>query len=342
MKKYKFLPALVAAALFLAVVYLTFLYYESDMSDEAIMVRVRPGDSFSDIQEELYERGVLKHPAIFRWAAYLQRKEGRVRVGEYRFMKGESAAAILARLTGGAVEYRKIVIPEGLMLTEIAAVTAEETGIDSALFVDLATDGEMVDSLGFSAGNLEGYLFPDTYLASWPFSARGLIAQMVRRFREVYAEEAEAAADSAGMTRRETVTLASIIQAEARGTEEMPKISAVYHNRLDRGMRLEADPTVAYALGGVRRRLWFKDLRVDSPYNTYRYSGLPPGPICSPGREALRAAVYPEPGFEAYYFVADGTGGHIFSRTLRQHNRAKRMIRSGPGPAESGTEDRYE
>ncbi|MBD3179970.1 MAG: endolytic transglycosylase MltG [Candidatus Latescibacteria bacterium] len=329
MKFYRAIIIFLVSGLFLFSAYIALLYYESGKGETPVLVKVRPGDSFADIKSRLERKGVLEHPDIFRWAAYLMNKERKIRVGEYRFAGSESVSSILAKLTGGVVEYRKVVIPEGLLLTEIASVVARETGIDSVRFMKLASNRTFIDSLGFDTKTLEGYLFPDTYLVTWPFIGRGIIGQMAQRFRDVYAREASAAADSADMTRREVVTLASIIQAEARGTEEMPKISAVYHNRLGKGMRLEADPTVAYALGGVRRKLWYKDLEVDSPYNTYRYRGLPPGPICSPGREALSAAVRPEPGFDAYYFVADGTGGHVFSRTLSQHNRARRKIKRG-------------
>ena len=329
MKNYRVVLIIAVSLLILFSIYISLLYYGMSTSGRSVLVRVSPGDSFTDIKRQLESKGLLDHPAVFRWAAYLMGKEGKIKVGEYRFDGSESISSILAILTSGEVDYRKLVIPEGLMLTEIASITALKTGIDSVRFVQLASDGGLIDSLGFRGETLEGYLFPDTYLATWPFTPRGLILQMVRRFSDVYALEAADAADSAGMSRREVVTLASIIQAEAGHDDEMRKISAVYHNRLNKGMRLEADPTVAYALGGIRRKLWYKDLRVDSPYNTYRYRGLPPGPICSPGSKALSAAVRPEPGFEAYYFVADGSGGHIFSRTLRQHNRAKREVKNG-------------
>lgn len=342
MKRYQIILILLAGLLFIFSICITLMYYEKGAGEETLLVRVSPGDSFSDVKSRLERGGVLKHPEVFRWAAYLMRKEGSLKVGEYRFRKQESVASVLEKLTGGRVEYRRIVIPEGLILTEIASIAAEKTGIDSTRFMNLSSNGAFIDSLGFRVPTLEGYLFPDTYLATWPLAPRSLILQMVERFRDVYSQEAEEAADSAGLSRREVVTLASIIQAEAKATGEMPRISAVYHNRLERGMKLEADPTVAYALGGVRRRLWYKDLRVDSPYNTYKYRGLPPGPICSPGREALSAAVNPEPDFAALYFVADGTGGHIFSETIREHNRARRIIRRGDIPENNATEDKSE
>jgi len=134
-----------------------------------------------------------------------------------------------------------------------------------------------------------------------------------------------------GMTPHEVLTLASIVEAEARVSDERPVIAAVYTNRLRRGMRLEADPTVAYAMGGYKGRLLYADLEIDSPYNTYRNKGLPPGPICSPGEASIRAALYPDPDTDALYFVARGDGSHIFTRTLREHQAAVRKVRSQRG-----------
>jgi UPF0755 protein len=155
------------------------------------------------------------------------------------------------------------------------------------------------------------------------------VEMMVSRCIDVYDECCRAAADSAGMSRRDVMTLASIIEAEARLPQERALVSAVYHNRLERRMKLQADPTVAYAMGGYRGKLLYNDLHIDSPYNTYVHAGLPPGPICNPGRASIEAALHPEPGCRALYFVAKGDGGHIFSVTLKEHRTAVRRIRNG-------------
>ncbi|MGM0484453.1 MAG: endolytic transglycosylase MltG, partial [Candidatus Krumholzibacteriota bacterium] len=230
MKSYKAVLISAISLLILFSIYIALLYYESGTADRSVLVRVSPGDSFADIQGQLESRGLLDHPAVFRWSAFLMGREGEIKVGEYSFDGSESVSAILEKLTSGAVDYRRVVIPEGLMLTEIASVAALKTGIDSVRFVELASDSGLIDSLGFRGETLEGYLFPDTYLVTWPFNPRGLILRMVRRFGDVYVQEAADAADSAGMSRREVVTLASIIQAEAGYEGEMRKISAVYHN----------------------------------------------------------------------------------------------------------------
>jgi UPF0755 protein len=227
-----------------------------------------------------------------------------------------------------------VAVPEGLYLKEIASLLQKKAVVDSAAFMETATDSQFVTGLGILEPSLEGYLFPDTYLFNWPITPEEVARRMVYRFREIYGIYVAADADSIGMHKSHVVTLASIIQAEAVYDSEMPRISAVYHNRLEAGMRLEADPTVAYALGGVRRRLWLKDLRIKSPYNTYRNRGLPPGAICSPGQAALEAAVRPLKESGEYYFVADGTGRHHFSRTYNEHLQAKHRIRYGAVPPE--------
>ena len=331
MKKSKLVLAGVIIVIIFASFYIALLYLASEKESEGreVVVRIHPGTTFHGIQILLEEKGILKHSTIFRWAAYLTREENNIKAGEYLFKSGESVAAILERLSRGLVEYKRIVIPEGFMVSDIALLLYREIGIDSVAFEKIVRDNLFIEELGFKADFLEGYLFPDTYLISWPYSARDIVRQMAARFKDVYSEEIADSADSLLFTRHELVTLSSIIQAEAVLESEMPRISAVYHNRLKKGMRLEADPTVAYALGGVRRRLWYNDLKVKSPYNTYLYKGLPPGPVCSPGRTALKAAAYPAKGCEDYYFVADGSGRHIFSRTHSEHSRAKKRVKSG-------------
>jgi UPF0755 protein len=328
--------AIIAAALFLAGLHFSVLYYKDggDLDSPRTEVRVAPGMTFRQVQDNLVEKGILTNPSLFRWAAYLTRREDDVQTGRYLFRYGESISCILRKLTHGEVEYTRVVVPEGLYLKEIASLLQEKAVVDSAAFIDTATDSQFITELGILEPSLEGYLFPDTYLFDWPIEPEDVARRMVYRFREIYSMYIATDADLIDLHRTHVVTLASIIQAEAVYDSEMPRISAVYHNRLRAGMRLEADPTVAYALGGVRRRLWLKDLKVKSPYNTYRVKGLPPGAICSPGRAALEAAVRPLSDSNEYYFVADGTGRHHFSRTYNEHLKAKHRIKYGPVPPE--------
>jgi UPF0755 protein len=334
MKHVSVTAALIAAVLFLAAIHFSWLYYrDTGSSDSArVEVKIPSGMTFQQVSDLLVERGILTNPGVFRWAAWLTRREDDIKTGRYLFRYGESVQKILRKLVNGEIEYWRVVIPEGLNLSEIAGVVQRQAEIDSAAFDSLGHDPRFVADLGIPAPTLEGYLFPDTYLFAWPVTPEKAARRMVRRFRDIYALLVAPAADSIGMKLNEIVTLASIVQAEAVFDSEMPRIAAVYQNRLRKGMRLEADPTVAYALGGVRRPLRLRDLKVDSPYNTYRVRGLPPGPVCSPGRAALLAVVAPVQGTGEFYFVADGTGRHLFSRTYEDHLRNKHRIRYGAVP----------
>jgi UPF0755 protein len=330
MKKISTIFALLFAGGLLIAVYVGVLFYGEEKAPHprSVEIRITPGAYLSDVQKMLVDQGVLKHPRIFRWVAVLTGKDKRVQAGRYVFLDGMSISRMLHKLSHAEFEITHLTVPEGLMLREIAAVVERDVEIDSAAFYAQATDPGFLRQLGIVAPSLEGYLFPDTYNLSWPISSRDLARQMVNRFREVYDAEVANYANAAGLSINEIVTLASIVQAEARDVSEMRRISAVYHNRLRLGLRLEADPTVAYALGGVRRGLHYSDLRVESSYNTYRSRGLPAGPICSPGLAALIAAVRPLEGCEDLYFVAAGDGTHIFSKTHEEHMKAKRYAKS--------------
>ncbi|MBU8920559.1 MAG: endolytic transglycosylase MltG [Bacteroidales bacterium] len=330
--------------LVLAGVHFSGLYYsDSGLHDSRrISIKVMPGATFNQVQEDLVDKGIITRPNVFRWAAWLTRRETKIHTGRYLFRQGESVSSVLGKLVSGAVDYTRVMIPEGLMVTEIASVLLRELEVDSAAVVEAAGDSAFIANLGIAAPSLEGYLFPDTYMFEWPLEPRDALKRIVHRFYRVYGASVGALPDSLDMTMNEIVTLASIIQAEAVYNSEMPRISAVYHNRLRENWRLEADPTVAYALGGRKRRLWYKDLKVKSPYNTYRVRGLPPGAICNPGRAALAAAAAPMPGSLEYYFVADGKGRHKFSKTYYEHLKAKHLIRYGPVPAEMKQKSYYE
>jgi UPF0755 protein len=192
-----------------------------------------------------------------------------------------------------------------------------------------------MSELGVKAPSLEGYLFPDTYRFRLGTTAREAIVKMVAETERIFDLRRRGRADSIGMTVLEVLTLASIVEAEAMIDRERPRIAAVYHNRLEHGWRLEADPTVRYAMGNYRRKLYYGDLDVDSPYNTYRNTGLPPGPICSPGLSSIDAVLYPRPDTHDFFFVSNGDGTHSFSRTFDEHIRARnRVARAREGPAD--------
>lgn len=289
-----------------------------------VEVTVPPGASFAQITDTLAARHLVGAPRLFRMYARIRGADTAARSGRYVFRTGAGWSRILDALVAGRVETEEMTIPEGFTLREMAPRIAEIT----ALPVDSVAAYLAVDSMdrrfGVPGPGLEGYLFPDTYRFAHGAPLENVVETMVERYRKAWGDRERARLDSLGMSEKEAVTLASIVQAEARKSDEMPIISAVYHNRLDRGYALQADPTVLYALGGHRDRLLFAaiDSVAANPYNTYTHPGLPPGPIGAPGEAALHAALHPAD--ESYlYFVARPDGSHFFSHSLQEHNRAR-------------------
>ncbi|MEJ2722130.1 MAG: endolytic transglycosylase MltG [bacterium] len=305
---------------------------------ESLLFTIASGESFASVTARLSDRGMIRSRLAVKVYAWIRRYDRRIKAGTYSIPPGDTPHDILGRFVHGDIYRVSVTVPEGLMHKEIAGVLAKEADIDSTSFALLSSDPAVLEKLGVDAPSLEGYLFPDTYVVPWAMAPIDAAGMMVRRLDEVYDGAMRERARAIGMSRREVLTLASIVQAETRLPEELPLVAAVYHNRLRRGMRLEADPTVAYAMGGYRGRLYFKDLEIDSPYNTYRYPGLPPGPICSPGEAAINATLYPDSTCRAIYFVAEGGGGHIFSLTLKEHLSAVQKVRKSKAARKSGSQ----
>jgi UPF0755 protein len=219
-----------------------------------------------------------------------------------------------------------VTLPEGLTARQQAHILNRAIGIDSARFVALARDESFTHSLGISSHSLEGYLFPETYSFYWQPEEEDVITRLVRQFQGFYGDSLEARASSFGWTTNQVMTLASIVEGEAVLGEERPIISGVYHNRLRKGMKLEADPTVRYLIEDAPRRILHSDLQMDNPYNTYRVKGLPPGPVNSPGKAAIAAALFPAQ-HNYLFFVSNGRGGHWFTSTYAEHMRYVRKYR---------------
>lgn len=292
-----------------------------------VMFTVEAGESFSSVARRLAALELVEHPRVLVVWAWLRGWDRKVKAGTYSMARGGRPSDIVERLVEGDVYKVTVTVPEGFRHTQIAAALAAAAQVDSAVFSGLLTDAGVLRDLRVHGPSIEGYLFPDTYLIPWGTSARDIAGLMRARLDAVFDEAMRRRVEQLGFTLHEALTLASIIQAEARRPEEFALVSAVYHNRLRMGMRLEADPTVAYALGGYKNRLLYTDLEADSPYNTYKYAGLPPGPICAPGKAAIVAALYPDTTSKALYFVAKGDGGHIFSSTLEDHRKAVETTR---------------
>lgn len=295
-----------------------------------VQIVVPEGASAARIGEILEEQGLVGFPRLFALFARLDGSATGLKSGTYRLPAGASWLEILDRLEAGAVETVALTAPEGFTAEQIAGLVAQVSGEPADSVVALTTDSAFAAELGVPGPDLEGYLFPETYHVAEGLPAAAVLRIMVERYQEYWTPERRALADSAGLSEREVVTLASIVEEEARHVEEMPTIAGVYANRLEIGMLLQADPTVQYALGSPRSRLLYADIDsvADNPYNTYTNPGLPPGPIASPGEAALDAALQPA-DVPFLYFVARADGTHEFTRTLRDHINAKNRIRAG-------------
>jgi len=295
---------------------------------DPIEITIPAGASFRSVVDSLHVRGLIRKPVLFRAYARFKGADTQVRSGPYALLPGTAWSEILTILTEGRVLTERLTIPEGFRLTQIAPRIAAITELDPDTVLARLTADLIEVRWKVPGPGLEGYLFPESYRFALGVPLDQVVGAMVRGYREFWTPERLARLDTLGMTERELVTLASIVQGEARANGELSIISSVYHNRLARGQLLQADPTVLYALGGHRSRLLYAamDSVADHPYNTYTHPGLPPGPICAPGLEALMAALYPvETDF--LYFVARTDGTHIFSSTLAEHNRAVAQMR---------------
>lgn len=296
--------------------------------DAPRVVVIEPGDTLRDAADALAAAGVIRHPWLLRLGARRASGPRIVRPGRYQFPGGEGPEAILARLARGGPAPIQLVIPEGFTLADAAGAASRALGWGAADYLEAAADSALRAEFGIPSGDLEGYLFPATYGLFRRTSARELVRMQLAAFRAAFTPAWLRRAAELGLTVHQAVTLASIIEREAQVPEERARIAAVFHNRLRAGMPLQADPTVRYAAGVWNRPLTRRDLATDSPWNTYRVKGLPPGPICNPGRAALEAALFPLDGSGEYYFVARGDGRHHFSRTLADHERARRAGRA--------------
>ncbi len=274
-----------------------------------------------DIARRLSQAGVIRSALAFSVLATLRGTARQLRAGEYDIPQNTSTLQILEQIESGRVVQHTIVLPEGGSVAELAAAF-EAAGLATADDINrLGRDPLFLRTLHIEAPSLEGYLFPDTYQFVRGAAPEELLARMVQRLRAKLTPELADRARARGFTLHQLLTLASIIEREAVVRDEMPLISAVFWNRLERNMPLQADPTVQYAVGKGRRGLTRADLLVDHPYNTYRRTGLPPGPIASPGIAAVEAALAPAP--VAYlYFVSMDDRRHYFSTTIAQHNAA--------------------
>ncbi len=293
---------------------------------DTVTILIPPGTTIYTISQTLHDSGIIQSPWLFRIWARLTATDRHLQSGLYRFPRPYTIEATLHKLRTGKGELIKLTIPEGLTLHEIATLVESHLYVPRDSFLHYAHDTSFLHSLGIPATTAEGYLFPTTYFLPPFISARHVLKEMIHQFYQHITPDMLNRASQLGFSLHEIVTLASIIEKEAVLKSELPLISSVFHNRLSRGMKLEANPTVEYALGHKKRWLTNKDLQTPSPYNTYLYPGLPPGPICNPSLDAILAALYPA-DTDYLYFVSRGDGTHIFSKTYTAHKRAVRRLR---------------
>ncbi|MBW2485235.1 MAG: endolytic transglycosylase MltG [Deltaproteobacteria bacterium] len=286
--------------------------------------------SLSAITEILAENKVIQDDVRFSILALLTGSAKKLKAGEYVFESGRRPLEVIERLKKGKVLYRPVTIPEGTEMARIAEILAAAGWSDYDRFVDLVHDPEILADFGIHAANLEGYLFPDTYyLSRGQQTTIEIIRMMVNKHFQVFNELAKNSNDlPMSLTHHEMVTLASIVEKETGLEEERGLVGSVFLNRLAKGMRLQADPTVRYGLKKNNGPLSRDDLKNPSSYNTYKFPGLPPGPITNPGREAIKAVLFPVES-DYLYFVAKDDKSHHFSRTLQEHNKAVSRYRKG-------------
>ncbi|MGH7459037.1 MAG: endolytic transglycosylase MltG [Longimicrobiaceae bacterium] len=296
---------------------------------EPVLVTVPRGSGSGAVVDSLAAHDLVNNPLLFRLYLRLRGADRSLKPGTYRMAPGMSWRAVADKLVSGEVATVQVVVPEGWSTHRIAPQIAAVTGADPDRVLGFVQDSAAAAQLGVPGPTLEGYLYPATYTFPMNADFRDMVGRMVNRYRQVWSAQWRARADSLGMSEREVVTLASIVEMEAKVWSERDTIAGVYLNRLEIGMPLQADPTVQYALGEHQQRLLYRhiDTVADHPYNTYTRRGLPPGPIASPSQEAMRAVLYPA-GTDYLYFVARPDGRHVFSETLREHNRARARIRA--------------
>lgn len=319
---------LVSLLIFIVLIASIFFYRmyteEIDLGDKTVTLIIKSGSSFSEISSKLLQEHVIDSRFMLKYPAQFKGIDKKLIPGRYDFSGKNSCRSVLSRLQNGDFLKIKVTIPEGNMIWETASLLAKRMELDSAKIYNLKNDTAFLTQLEIPS--LEGYLFPETYYFPWGIDEKTVVKELVGMF-QLQTKDIWTDSVPNNLTHNEIIIMASIIESETGVGGERRLVSSVYHNRLQKKMKLDADPTVIYGLGGLARPLYKKDLRKDTPYNTYIHRGLPPTPINSPGLASIKAAMHPETT-KYLYFVADNKGTHYFSKTNAEHNRAIRRIRS--------------
>ncbi|MBI5180285.1 MAG: endolytic transglycosylase MltG [Nitrospirae bacterium] len=299
----------------------TLLYSPPKKEKISRIITIQEGASFYDAARLLEAEGLISSRRFFVLLGRGFGADRRIKAGEYSLNTAMLPLDVLDIIRNGKVYHHKIIIPEGYSIRQIGRLLEEEGLVDFKDYGALVHNKDFIQAFGIDGPSLEGYLFPETYFFAKNQGLEEIISAMVSKFFSVYTPEFENRARQLGMTMREVLTLASIIERETGAEEEMPVVSAVYHNRLKKNMPLQSDPTVIYGIKNFNGNITKKDLQTKTPYNTYRIKGLPPSPIANPGRRAIYAALYPA-NVPYLYFVSKNNGRHHFSTDLKEHNKA--------------------
>jgi UPF0755 protein len=306
----------------------SFLTTPGPLLSQPVVVLIPQGAQFRAIVHRLVSEGVLTNGWIFSWWARLTNADRKIKSGEYEFTESLSPLELLRRLTEGESLRFMVTIPEGKTVKEIAAVLASKGLGAEESFLCLNKDPTFLDRWGLPPQGMEGYLFPDTYYFSRFAAPEEILGKMIARFYQVFTSVMYRQAEMLNMSPHEVVTLASLVEKETGAEDERPLVSAVFHNRLKKKMLLQCDPTVIYGIENFDGNLTRLHLQTPTPYNTYVFPGLPPGPIANPGLPSLLATLHPAD--RSYvYFVAKGDGTHEFSSDLASHNRAVQRFQKG-------------
>jgi UPF0755 protein len=301
-----------------------FLFVPSSKTESTKVIFIKKGTSLKKVSEVLEQEGIIKNRHFFVFLTTILGKKARIKAGEYEFHPQMLPLEVLSALAKGQVKRHLVTIPEGFTLFQIGQLLESLNLVDKKGFLQKTSSPAFINALGLSqlaGATLEGYLFPDTYHLLRQMDPEEVIQMMVHRFRKVFGPDFARGASELGISEREVVILASIIEKETSLSEEKPLISAVFHNRLKKKIPLQSDPTVIYGIKHFNGNLTKEDLMRPTPYNTYLLAGLPPTPICNPGRDSLLAALRPAP-VSYLYFVSKNDGSHYFSSDIEDHNRA--------------------
>lgn len=315
---------------FLLLILIGYYLFNSPLNyklDEPLSFEIKSGESFQSVAERLNELGIVPNKNLLRIAGFIYGAETKIKAARFKIDNGLSYLDLIDLLINGPADYlRSIRVNDGQTIKWLSGKVRRDLRMDSTAFFQKAHDRDFIKSLGLDVPSLEGYLFSKSYQIYERSDPEEVLTIFYNALKEFWTESLQKRADSLKLSQHQVLTLASIIKGETNDVEEMPRISGVYHNRLRIGMKLQADPTVQYLMKDGWKRLNYNDLRIDSPYNTYRYFGLPPAPINNPGANAILAALYPEK-HNYLFFVADGNGKHKFAKNYSEHLRNVREYR---------------